>query len=359
MICPDTDTKPIGIVLLAPFPPPYVGTTVSALQLASFLESAPGVTLYRFDTMGVRGQGVRGVFRFLGLLLRAYRAARKADIVTLHCSTTAVHLVGLPMLCVARLARRPFMLRKFAGDDHRERLGKLAAALAEWVLRRADRYLAQTKHLAALAEERGFTQCTWFPTSRPTPPEDFAPRPPGGVCRNFVYVGRICEVKGIHTLIEAAAALPPDIHIDLYGPWYDDTERTVFDAVPNLNYCGELKPEEVLPTMARYDASLLPTHWQGEGYPGAVIESYLAGLPVIASDWQAIPEIVDSGVGLLVPPRDPGALAAAMRRLAEDRALYQELQSNTRAKARFFSSEHWGGYFVELCETIVQRNQKR
>jgi len=351
--------RSLGIVLIAPFPPPHVGTTVSALQLANFLEQQSGVALHRLDTAGVRGKGLRGIMRFLGLLCRAFSAARKADVVTLHCSTTAVHLVGLPVYLVARVARRPFILRKFAGDDHRDRLGRISALVAEWVLRRADRYLAQTKHLVALAEERGFTQCTWFPTSRPAPPESFAPRAPGGPCRKYVYVGRICEVKGMHTLVAAAKSLPPDVSVDLYGPWYDATERTVFDGSPNLHYRGELRPEEVLSTMAQYDASLLPTHYMGEGYPGAVIESYIAGLPVIASDWQAIPEIVDDSVGLLVPPRDPEALANALTRLSEDQSLYNKLQSNTRDKALFFSSEHWASYFVELCEDIARKNWKR
>ncbi len=205
------------------------------------------------------------------------------------------------------------------------------------MLRNADRYLAQTKYLLALAEERGFSQCLWFPTSRPTPPDTFAARTAGGPCRRFIYVGRICEVKGMFTLIDAARRLPPDVTVDLYGPWYDGTEQTIFDNSPNLRYCGELPPDEVLPAMAKYDASLLPTHYPGEGYPGAIIESYISGLPVIASDWQSIPEIVDQSVGLLVPPRDPAALAEAMTRLAQDQALYNTLQSNTREKAAFFS----------------------
>jgi glycosyltransferase involved in cell wall biosynthesis len=59
-----------------------------------------------------------------------------------------------------------------------------------------------------------------------------------------------------------------------------------------------------------------------ESFPNAVVESMAAGVPVVATRVGGIPELVREGVdGLLVPARDPGALAAAMRRLLEEPGL--------------------------------------
>ena len=55
-----------------------------------------------------------------------------------------------------------------------------------------------------------------------------------------------------------------------------------------------------------------------EGFPITVLEAMLAGLPVVATDVGGVPEQVVDGTGMLVAPRDPAALAAALHGLAGD-----------------------------------------
>ena len=92
--------------------------------------------------------------------------------------------------------------------------------------------------------------------------------------------------------------------IDVYGPFKDgDCSEKIFEN-SRVDYCGVLPPEKVLPTLSQYDVLLLPSFHPGEGYPGIVIEAFSLGLPVIATNWQAIPEIVQDGEnGLLVSPQ--------------------------------------------------------
>ena len=69
--------------------------------------------------------------------------------------------------------------------------------------------------------------------------------------------------------------------------------------------------------------------------PLAVIEAMASGLPVVASSVGGIPEhVLDGRTGLTVPARDPAALAAALRRVLEDKALAAELSRNGLALAR-------------------------
>ncbi len=77
-----------------------------------------------------------------------------------------------------------------------------------------------------------------------------------------------------------------------------------------------------------------------EGMGTATLDAMAAGLPVVATRVGGIPEIVEDGVsGILVPPRDPGALAAAMVRLSNDADLRARLGEAGRVRVREFSAD--------------------
>lgn len=348
-----SQTAPLRLLIIGPMPPPYTGTTTLLEYLVKILGARDDVSLYVLNTLGVRGAGIRGPLRLFGLLLRAWRHARSADLVSVHCSTTGLHIIGPLAFLVARLAGRPLVVRKFAGDDYNATLGPIGRRVARFVLRRSDLYLAESKQLVDSARRDGVARTAWYPNSRPIPEEapDFRGKPT--VCQRYVYVGRVVEEKGMRYLAEASLRVPDAVTIGVYGPWGDNLEKTVFDDCPRITYHGPLKPDEIIPTMVQYDASLLPTHHRGEGYPGAILESYLAGLPVIVTRWQALPEIVDDSVGIFVEPRNAGDLADAMTRLNEDTALFVRLRGNTREKAEFFSAERWALQFLAHCREIV------
>ncbi len=69
-----------------------------------------------------------------------------------------------------------------------------------------------------------------------------------------------------------------------------------------------------------------------DGIPNVIVEAMACGVPVVATDVSGIPELVrDQETGLLVPPRDPNALAGAIQRLLQDRTLAMGLATNGRA----------------------------
>jgi glycosyltransferase involved in cell wall biosynthesis len=82
--------------------------------------------------------------------------------------------------------------------------------------------------------------------------------------------------------------------------------------------------EEARAQLASFDVFVLPSRY--EGFPLAVVEAMMAGLPVVASDVGSVREAVrDGATGLLVPPNDPGALAAAVGRLLADPGRAREM----------------------------------
>jgi glycosyltransferase involved in cell wall biosynthesis len=171
--------------------------------------------------------------------------------------------------------------------------------------------------------------------------------------RRFVFVGHVKPTKGIAEIIEASKNLPArDFSVDVYGPLQDGVTQSWFTNTL-VKYCGPLASEDVIKTLARYDVLLLPTYFDGEGYPGVILEAYCAGIPVISTNWGGIPEIVTVETGILVKPRDSAALVKAMRMLMDSDELLYALQQGAQGKAKEFDASRWTEYFVDLCHSLA------
>ncbi|HEU4724047.1 MAG TPA: glycosyltransferase, partial [Candidatus Eisenbacteria bacterium] len=97
-----------------------------------------------------------------------------------------------------------------------------------------------------------------------------------------------------------------------------------------------------------------------EGMGTATLDAMASGLPVVATRVGGIPEIVADGeTGILVPARDPAALAGAMRRLAADPALRARFGEAGRARAREFSADRTEERTRAMYDEILQRRALR
>ena len=140
----------------------------------------------------------------------------------------------------------------------------------------------------------------------------------------FLFVGRLVRDKGIDELVEAFGRLTAEgaaVRLLLVGeeessdPLSAATRRRIAETDP---ICRIGWQEDVRPWYAAADALVFPSY--REGFPNSVIEAGAMGLPAIVTAINGSREIIlDGENGLIVPPRDAGALAAAMRRLVTDR----------------------------------------
>jgi glycosyltransferase involved in cell wall biosynthesis len=158
-------------------------------------------------------------------------------------------------------------------------------------------------------------------------------------------IARLCDVKGQRELIEATA-LVPDVHVALVG---DDLEQggayrkllaslaRKQDVAGRVHFLGYRADAGAL--LEQLDALVLPS-WI-EGLPLVVLEAMAHAKPVIATPVGGTPElVVDGETGLLVPARDPAALATAISALAgdPDRARRLGLAGRERAEREFSES---------------------
>ncbi|MDX1486092.1 MAG: glycosyltransferase family 4 protein [Alphaproteobacteria bacterium] len=160
-----------------------------------------------------------------------------------------------------------------------------------------------------------------------------------------VLVSRLIREKGIHETVEAArllAARGVDVRIALAGE--SDLESPSAIAVETLESWRAEGAVEILGRVEdipglweKSHIALLPSYYR-EGVPQALLEAAACGRPLIAADGPGLRDIVRDGeTGILVPPRDPAALADAIERLAGDAALRQRMGAAGRrlAETRF------------------------
>ena len=145
-----------------------------------------------------------------------------------------------------------------------------------------------------------------------------------------LFVGRITQNKGIKELLVVATHFP-NIDFFLLG-YLEQDVRAIIDSFPkNIILLGDVSPEVVPYEMKKSDFLLFPSYT--EGFPLAVVEAMAVGLPVIATRVGGIPEMIDEGLGgLLVEPRDAGALSEAIRKLFSDRTLSEKMGEYNRKK---------------------------
>jgi glycosyltransferase involved in cell wall biosynthesis len=153
-----------------------------------------------------------------------------------------------------------------------------------------------------------------------------------------IVVANLIPYKGHADLVEALAVLatPPPLCFVGEGP--ERGRLTELIRARGLEHVVTLAGAvpDARDLLEHYEFAVLPSH--DEGLPNAVLEAMAAGLPVIATAVGGVPEIVSDGVtGILVPPRAPAALAAAIETIAGDPLLRVRMGAAGREHAERLS----------------------
>jgi glycosyltransferase involved in cell wall biosynthesis len=281
-----------------------------------------------------------GRLRYLLRIRRLRRLVRDLRPDILH----ALHLTSYGFLSV--LCDVHPTLVSVWGTDVLEapRLSPFHYFITRFALRRADHITATGLHLAEAATR-------YAPAGKPVTVvpygvdlREFRPRP--REARSEVVIGavaRLSKEKGLHSLLEAFAIVArrrAEARLVLAG---DGPERRRLERLAarlglgeRVRFLGEVPHEEVPQVLQGLDIFAMPSTYEGFGV--AALEAEAMEVPVIASRIHGIPDVVvDGETGLLAPPRDHKALAAALDRLASDADLRRRLGRAGRA----FVAEHY------------------
>ena len=220
------------------------------------------------------------------------------------------------------------------------RAGSAAVALMLGVHRFRDTWNTRVSRFIALTE---FAR-TMFARNLGVDPERIVVKPNAapdsgvgdGKGEYALYVGRLSGEKGTATLIAAAEhGLGMPLKVAGAGPLERSVEQAAAKGV--LQYLGSQSPAEVSRLMQGARVLLLPSHCY-EGLPMVIPEAFATGLPIVASNIGALASLISHGRdGMVVPPRDPVALAASVQMIGKTPGV----EASLRAEARLTYERHY------------------
>jgi glycosyltransferase involved in cell wall biosynthesis len=340
------------------------------------------ISLMAFDASSVhlpalREQGVPVVS--LGLTTRwDPRAFRRADVAVrrlrpdvLHTHLKHADLVGA---AVARQRGLPLVSTLHVIEDAPEGIGRLKRAAA-----RAARDRVATRTIAVSQAQRSWyverlggngARTVVVRNGVPAvPPADSSMRaevraelgvPPEGVLVLTPAVMR--PEKGLSDLLEAVTLLPSgtDLHLVLVG---DGPERAALEtqaaghpeASRRVRFAGWR--DDVAGLLPCADVVAHPSH--ADALPTALLQATAAGVPVVATSVGGTPEAVAPGAAVLVPPRDPAALAGALAELAGDPGRRAEMARRARAwHEQELRVDLWARRLARVYEEVLGEHQR-
>lgn len=135
---------------------------------------------------------------------------------------------------------------------------------------------------------------------------------------DFCTFSRVSKEKGIELAIRAIKSINNDYRktiarLTIYGEpdadYKQEFEKLMKNMSDDIHYGGVIELDNTINTLKNYYMLLFPTTFYGEGFPGTILDSYAAGIPVIASSWKYNPELVNNKInGLLYDYNKPELL---------------------------------------------------
>lgn len=317
----------LRVVMSGPLPP-AIGGMASVIGALGQSDLARKTHLALFDT-GKKTREGRSLWEGVQARLQLMRDWRRllhthqADIAHIHtCSGLTFFLDGL----LAALARREgclVILHVHGGlfDQFLDGLNPLMRVMARHIARRADLVIALSEDWRQRLTQR-------LPGCRLAVLPNGVAEPAGRTARDplapftFVFLGLLSPLKGIPVLLDAVSHSQGFWRVQLAGnesePGFADRLRAEIAArglEERIQLLGPVVGSNKDQLLLRSDGFVLPS--LAEGLPMSLLEAMAARLPVVVTAVGAIPEVIEQGRdGLLVPPNDAGALAAALDQLA-------------------------------------------
>lgn len=313
-----------------------------------------------------RGRGLPVTAGNLAALPAALRLLRGSGFVpeVLHAHEVGA---GFASAVVSAVTQRPFVVSVHQATFALGEVDRVSGRLARWTFARADAVCPPSVSLRERMQTGGWPgRLRVVPNAIDT--ARFAPPPMPAVADGspprIVAVAALDPVKGVEELIEACGLLArrgAAFRLDLVG---DGTLRATLEArvrelelTERVTFHGTLPPDAVAAHMHAASFAVVPSRW--ETFSVVLSEAMACGLPVVATTVGALPERVDEDSGLLVPPRDPQALADGLATMLARYATYARTAIAARTRTHFSPEAVAAAWDAVYTEAVERRRAAR
>jgi len=282
---------------------------------------------------------------FVVTSLTALQAAGPANVIFVESPPLPI---GIAALAYARVKGAPFVLNvSDVWPQSAVELGalrnraaiRMAEALEMHLYRRSARVAVPTPGILEDLARRGVPRTKLVHLSNGVDVDMYRPTPLPAGRKVFMYAGTHGLSQGLDVIVEAAKLVSDlDVEFVLAGEGADKAamvEKVRREQIPNVRFLPN-QPQEAMPGLLAQAYATVITLRRLEVFkrarPSKIYESMACGRPIVASLWGEAADLVrEAGAGIVVEPEDPTALAGAVRRLAADPELAQELGARGRA----------------------------
>lgn len=292
----------------------------------------------------------------------AVRLLRETDPDVVYVNTVATPGWAL----FARLARRPLLIHIHEAEDAFPRVAQIGLALP---LLTADVLISNSKATsrsigAALPILRRRIRLIYNAVE---PPAEVTGHTAPHTPVRLLVVARLSPRKGVDIAVDAAAELHRrgrDVELRLVGSifagyeWFENQLRHQVSEAglgERVQFAGF--QNDVWAAYAGADIALVPSRW--EPFGNTAVEAQLAGVPLVVTDVQGLPETVDHGqCALVVAPDDAAGLATAIESIIDDwPAALARAELGQKFAGERFGPQRYGSEVVELVTSLAERGR--
>lgn len=199
-------------------------------------------------------------------------------------------------------------------------------------------------------EEVGVTNCRVIPNFKHLKVENAHLNIEDEHKNSFCMFSRVVEEKGITDAILAIHKYnethEKQADLEIWGPIdekYTEKFQSLLEQYKScVSYKGTVSYNKSLEVLTDHIALLFPTFWLGEGFPGTIVDAYAAGLPVIASDWNANSELIENfKTGWVYPNETISTLYESIEWAMKHQDELVRMRPHCVNKAREYMTEKW------------------
>lgn len=160
----------------------------------------------------------------------------------------------------------------------------------------------------------------------------------------LVFMARVHPMKGVDLLFDIDTCIKEiginNVSIDIYGQILESYKEEFFKKIKasNINYRGAIEPCDIYDILPLYDLMLFPTKYYTEGFPGTILDSYISGLPIVATDWLNAKEfILNEETGFIVEFNNDQLYIQTVLDLLANSHKIDELKRNVVLRRKIYS----------------------